>query len=65
MVAGPLVSCTAALDALAARTSPDTEEKEAEDVPLAPVPVVDDTDDGDDPPPQAASTTARATLPAA
>jgi hypothetical protein len=65
MVVGPLVSCTAALDALAAMTLPDTAEKDADDVPLVPVPVVDDTDDGDDPPPQAVSTTAKAALPAA
>lgn len=64
-VAGPLVCCTAALDALAAITLPDTAAKEAVDVPFDPVLVFEDTEDGDDPPPHAANTTARPAAPAA
>jgi hypothetical protein len=65
MVCGPLVCWTAALDALAASTSPDTEVKAAADVPFVPVPVCEDTDDAADPPPHAVRTTARPTPPAA
>jgi type IV secretory pathway VirB10-like protein len=65
MVSGPLVTCTAALDALAAMTSPETEENDAADAPVELAPVVAATEDGDEPPPHAASTTARAAPPAA
>lgn len=57
-VAGPLVSCTAALDALAAMTLPDTDAKDAL-VELR-FPLFDDTDDGDDPPPHAVNARASA-----